>query len=70
MKENWKYVLLEYDYKYDCQGTDEYGHAFALIHCPQDCSFNNIRSTLIQEKYEKFYHEIDVESVKDITIEW
>ena len=69
-KNNWKYVLLEYTYKYDCQGSDEYDTATALIHCPSDCSFSNIRSTLLNKKYEKYYYEIDIDSVKDITIEW
>jgi hypothetical protein len=66
----WKYVLLEYTYTYYCQGTEEKGNGTALIHCPSDCSFNNIRSTLFNKKHRKYYHEIDVESVKDVTIEW
>lgn len=70
MKEGWKYVLLEYNYTYYCQGTEEHDHAFALIHCPEDCSFNNIRSTLFNARYRKYDHEIDIDSVKDMTIEW
>lgn len=68
--EDWKYVLLEYDYKYYCQGTEEWGHTFALIHCPEDCSFANIRSTLFQKRNRSYDHEIDIDSVKDVTIEW
>jgi hypothetical protein len=70
MKENWKYVLLGYIYTTYCQGTaDRYG-GMALIHCPNDCSFNNIRSTLFNERHRKGVYEIDVDSVVDLTIEW
>jgi len=66
----WKYVLLEYNYTYYCQGTEEQDHAFALIHCPEDCSFNNVRSTLFNTRNVEYYHEIDIDSIKDMTIEF
>lgn len=66
----WKYVLLEYDYTYYCQGTKEYDHTFALIHCPEDCSFNNVIGTLINNRNVEYYHEIDIDSIKDMTIEF
>ena len=66
----WKYVLLEYNYKYYNQGTEEWEHTFALIHCPADASFNNVRSALFNARNEEYYHEIDIESVKNATIEW
>jgi len=70
MKENWKYVLLGYTYTTYCQGTADRNEGTALIHCPEDCSFNNIRSTLLNKKYHKGVYEIDIESVVDLTIEW
>jgi hypothetical protein len=70
MKEGWKYVLLTYNFKYDCQGTEEWSSAVALIHCPEDCSFANIRSTLFSQKNVPHEHEIDINSVIDSTIEW
>lgn len=70
MKANWKYVLLEYNYITYCQGTADRNHGQALIHCPDDCSFNNIRSTLFNAKHCEYNHEIDINSVKDVTIEW
>ena len=70
MRDNWKYVLLEYDYTTYCQGSEDFNRGQALIHCPEDCSFNNIRSTLFNRKYRKGVYEIDIESVRDVTIEW
>jgi len=66
----WKYVLLEYDYISHCQGSEDLGSASALIHCPADCSFNNIRSTLYQKRNRPYNHEILIDTVKDVTIEW
>jgi hypothetical protein len=70
MKEGWKYVLLEYNYITYCQGTADRNHGQALIHCPEDCSFNNIRSTLFNAKHREGDYEIDIKSVKDVTIDW
>ena len=70
MKEGWKYVLLEYVYITYCQGSEDRNSGIALIHCPEDCSFNNIRSTLINKKHHEGVYEIDIHSVRDVTIEW
>ena len=70
MKANWKYVLLEYVYHTYCQGTRDRNYGQALIHCPEDCSFNNIRSALINRKHREGVYEIDINSVVDVTIEW
>ena len=70
MKEGWKYVLFEYDYIAYCQGTADKGHTFALVHCPEDCSFANARGTLFKDRNREYNHEIDINSVKDVTIEW
>lgn len=70
MKEGWKYVLFEYNYITYCQGTADRGHTFALVHCPEDCSFANARSVLINAKHRENYHEININSVKDVTLEW
>jgi len=69
-KNNWKYVLLEYTYYTYCQGTRDRNFGQNLIHCPSDCSFNNIRSTLLNKRHREGRYEIDIDSVKDITIEW
>jgi len=39
-------------------------------HCPEDATFENIRSMLFQRKYNKYHHVIDLDSVVDVTIEW
>jgi len=70
MKNNWKYVLLEYNYTSYCQGTADRSVGQALIHCPEDCSFNNIRSTLFNRRHREGDYEIDIKSVRDMTIEW
>lgn len=67
---NWKYVLLEYDYIQYCQGSRDRGHGTALIHCPEDCSFENIKNTFFKKKNRNYFHEIDINSVVDATIEW
>jgi hypothetical protein len=66
----WKYVLLEYNYSTYCQGTEDHNVGQALIHCPKDCSFANIRSTLFNKKHREGIYEIDINSVVDVTIEW
>jgi hypothetical protein len=70
MKASWKYVLLEYNYITYCQGTADHNHGQALIYCPEDCSFNNIRSTLMNARNREGIYEIDINSVKDVTIDW
>jgi len=66
----WKYVLLEYTYFTYCQGTRDRNLGTALVHCPSDCSFSNIRSTLLNQKHRDGVYEIDIHSVEDTTIEW
>jgi len=68
--EHSEYRLLKYRYKYFVQGSEENAEEYALILCPKDASFNNVRSTLFNERYKSYYHEIDIESVKDLTIKW
>lgn len=70
MRENWKYVLLEYNYSTFCQGTEDHNQGQSLIHCPEDCSFNNIRSVLMNVRHREGVYEIEINSVKDVTIEW
>ena len=66
----WKYVLLEYNYVTYCQGTEDKNYGMALIHCPKDASFNNVRSTLFNARHIEGVYEIDIDSVKNATIEW
>ncbi len=68
--EHSEYRLLKYSYKYFVQGSEEHSEEYALIHCFKDASFNNVRSTLFNERYKEYTHEIDIESVKDLTIKW
>lgn len=67
---DWKYVLLEYDYSKDCQGTTDWYHGYALIHLPKDATFIDARSALFNAKHRKYDHEIDIDSVEDCTIEF
>lgn len=61
--------LLQYHYKYDCQGTDEWGIGNALVFAPNDASFNNVRSVLVNEKSNP-QHDIDIDSIIDLTIQY
>ena len=65
-----KYVLLEYDYTTYCQGTADHNTGTALIHCPKDATFSEVRSTLINTRQISGEYEIDIKSVKNATIEW
>jgi len=52
------------------QGSTEKDTEYALMHVPKDASFSNNRSTLINARYKKYSHEIDVYSVEDLTIQF
>jgi hypothetical protein len=64
-----KAYLLKYNYISHCQGTEDKGIDYALVYAPDDASFNNIRSRLFNKKNEEYNHEIDVESVENMTID-
>ncbi len=66
----FRYRLLGYSYKYYTQGDAEWVNTFALIYAPKDASFANVRSTLIKAKHVENQHEIDIDSVEDLTIKW
>lgn len=67
---NFVYKLFRYNYTYYVQGTEEQDTEYALLYVPEDASFNNNRSTLFQRRNEKNYHEIDIESVVDLTVKF
>lgn len=67
---NSSYRLLKYMYKYYVQGSEEIAIEYALILAPENASFNNIRSTLLNNRHKEHTHEIIIESVEDMTIKW
>jgi len=62
------YKLFKYKYRYYVQGTEEWDVEYVLLKVPEDASFNNNRSTLINNRYDEYFHCIDIESVEDMTI--
>ena len=60
--------LFKYTYISHCQGSEDRGIEYALLYVPRDATFANNRSTLIHEKHREYDHEIDIESVEDLTI--
>ena len=62
------YKLFNYTYTTYCQGTADRNEGYALLHVPEDASFNNNRSTLFNAKHREGFYEIDIESVEDMTI--
>jgi hypothetical protein len=60
--------LFKYEYTYYCQGSRELGTEYALLRVPDDATFNNNRSTLMNKLSVQHLYEIDIESVKDLTI--
>ena len=65
---NFVYKLFSYTYKYDCQGTDEYAKEYALLHVPENATLANNKSTLYKKRNQKYHHEIDFDSIQDLTI--
>ena len=68
MKIEFVNKLFKYTYTYYVQGTEERDVEYALMYVPKDATFNNNRSTLFNRKYRKYDHEIDIESVQDLTV--
>lgn len=64
------YKLFKYNYIYYVQGTKEKDVEYALLQVPENATFNNNRSTLIQQRHEKYDHEIVINSVQDLTIKF
>ena len=62
------YKLFKYKYISYCQGTADKSTEYALLYVPDNASFNNNRSVLYSERHQDNYHEIDIESVKDLSI--
>lgn len=67
---NWVYKLFTYTYTYYVQGSEERDTGYALMHVPENASFNNNRSTLMKARHIPDVYEIDLESVKDLTIKF
>ena len=70
MKTGFEYRLLSYTVTTYCQGTADRGNDIALLHVPEDSTFNNSRSTLMNKRNREGVYEIDIESVVDMTIKW
>jgi len=68
MKPNYVNKLFKYYYTEYCQGTADRGWEYVLLHVPIDASFNNNRSTLYANRHKKNVHEVDINSVQDLTI--
>jgi len=64
------YKLFKYEYKYYVQGSEDWGVEYVLLRVPESATFNNNRSTLINERHKEDNHEIDIDSVQDLTIKF
>lgn len=60
--------LFQYKYKTTVQGTDDYAVGYALLNVPKNATFNNNRSTLFNKRHVAGKHEIDTDSITDLTI--
>lgn len=61
------YKLFRYNYIYHVQGTKERGTEYALLYVPKDSTFNNNRNILYERRNQNYSHEINIESVEDLT---
>ena len=62
--------LFKYIYYYNNQGTDERCIEYALLNVPKDATFENNRSTLYKTRNNELYHNIDINTIKDLTIQF
>ena len=62
------YKLFKYRVTTYCQGSADRGQDYCLLYVPEDASFNNNRSTLINRKHIDNYYEIDINSIEDMSI--
>jgi len=62
------YKLFKYNYVTYCQGSADRNVGYALLHVPNDASFSNNRSTLLNAKNREHQYEIDIGSIEDMTI--
>ena len=62
------YKLFKYRYTSYCPGTADKGVEYALLHVDEEATFNNNRSTLLNDKHWAGQYEIDINSVEDLTI--
>jgi len=65
--DEWESRLFKYNYTSYCQGTADRGVGYALLNVPRSTTFNNNRSVLMNSRHND-NHEIDIESVEDLTI--
>jgi len=59
----FKYTYISYN-----QSTMVYRSEYALLHVPKDAPFTNNRSTLYNARHKDYYHEIEMDSIEDLTI--
>ena len=65
---NFVSKLFKYSYVTWCQGSRDRGVEYAMLYVPEDASFSNNRSTLLNKKHIPGEYEIDIKSVEDLTI--
>ena len=67
------YVLLGYTYYTDCQGTKDRNYGTTLVKVPKSNSadeFIRARETLYNLKHEKWYYDIELDSIENLTIDF
>lgn len=62
------YKLFKYRYTYYVQGSEEQDTEYALLYVPKDATLNNNKSVLFKERNRKYFHEIDYDSIENLTI--
>ena len=60
--------LFKYNYVYYVQGTKEYDVGYAQLIVPATNSFRQNKELLYTQRYERYNHEIDPDSIEDLTI--
>lgn len=66
----FEYRLLKYTYKHYVQGDYDRVETYALIHCPRNVTFADVKNILFRQKHREYFHEIDMNSIQDLTIFW
>lgn len=67
-KSEFVYKLFRYNYITHRQGTEDIYEEYVLLYVPKDASYNNNLSVIFNKKNKNYYHEIQRDSIKELTI--
>ena len=67
---NLIYKLFKYQYHYYNQGTKEIDVEYVLLHIPENIDIYDIKELLYQQRHDHYNHNIDLDSIVDLSIKF